>query len=285
MQRRQRFQRAANPNVLRLLSRIVRPAAGQQPAPEAAAGDMVARSRDNAPKPLVTTERVSRRAAPGGKSVKSNQAWKYPGGNIVRAESVSINGRYYTDPKEPEPGEPADQGRSVDTMLGPQTGVPRRKQESNFMITINPNKTFVGADVSTAQNAFRHALEHLKENEVLARCLKFGPKHEHYLNDRPHDVILPGISWAANVEVGEKYNRMHCHIYVTIEHYSQIQINVPMMQYEFRQGFNAHSALVNNALHPVRLHDAPYLQVKLLPQSDFTTIMRQYIHKGMMADQ
>ena len=81
--------RAAN---ARLLARVNRPAE-QANVPEDV---MVARKRQ----PQVATQRVSLKPAPGGKSVKANQAWKYPGNNIVRADSVLLNGRYYTDPKE-----------------------------------------------------------------------------------------------------------------------------------------------------------------------------------------
>tara|TARA_B100000212_G_scaffold313296_1_gene266108 strand:- start:7004 stop:7849 length:846 start_codon:yes stop_codon:yes gene_type:complete len=234
--------------------------------------DMVARNRRQDTQ--VVTQRVSRTPFPGGKSVKGKQAWKYPGGNIVRAPSVDINGRYYTDPKEPDAGTPKDQGQPIDNM---GDGTPRRKQESNFFITINPNQIYSPEFEGQARKQFEKALMHLQSNAVFARCLKFGPKDEHYVNDLPHDVILPGVDWKANVEVGENMRRMHCHIICYVTHYSQIQINVRMMQYEFRQGFNADLPLG----HRLRLTDPPYLQVKMLPQTDWTTIMRQYIKKGM----
>lgn len=261
--------RAAN---ARLLARVNRPA-GQADVP----GDvMVARQRQ----PQVATQRVSLKPAPGGKSVKANQAWKYPGNNIVRADSVLLGpeGRYYTDPKEH--GDDIDaaaskQGQKPD---GNTDGTPRRKQESNFLITINPNQAYGSDTHDRAMSAFKASLDYLSQTQTLVRCLKFGPKDIFYVNDVAQDVILPGVAWQANVEVGETSKRMHCHIWVTIEHYSQIQINVPMMQREFNAGFNASFP----ALDRLRLTDPPYLQVKLLPQSDWTTVMRQYIKKGMM---
>lgn len=241
---------------------------------------MVARNRTAttmAAKPTVTmaTQRVSQRAFPGGKSVKSRQAWKYPGGSIVRAPTVWLNGNYYTDPKEDPPGEAKHQGKPG---VGDTEGVPRRKQESNFFITINNNRSYDARCAPKAQNAYRKALHELNDVRTFARILKFGPKHEHYVNDNPEDVILPGVEFTASVETGDVLKRMHAHIILKIEHYSQIQINVPMLQYEFRRAFNA--ALP--ALDPCTQSSPPYVQVKMLPQSDWTTVMHQYVKKGMM---
>ena len=61
-----------------------------------------------------------------GKSAKSDQAWKYPGYNIVRAPNLTLGDNEYWDPKEL----PA--------------AMPRRLQESNFKITINTNRKFEG---------------------------------------------------------------------------------------------------------------------------------------------
>ena len=60
----------------------------------------------------ISTESVDMKAQ---KAAKTNQAWRYAGGQIVRAPSTDINGRQYEDPKDP--------------------GQPRRKQESNFFLT------------------------------------------------------------------------------------------------------------------------------------------------------
>jgi hypothetical protein len=223
--------------------------------------DMVARDRRK--DPVVVTQRVSRTPFPGGKNVKGKQAWKYPGGNIIRAPSVSINGRLYTDPKEAD--------------AGTEDGIPRRKQESNFFITINPNQRYSEALEGAAHVRFENALKHLQNDQTLVRCIKFGPKDSHYADDIAHDVLLPGIDWKATVECGEKLGRMHCHIILYVQHYSQIQIDVKMMQYEFRMAFNEGLTLGDRMV----LSDPPYIQVKMLPQGDWTTIMRQYIRKGM----
>ena len=244
--------------------------------------NMVARNRradlnpQSSSDPGIVTQRVSKTPFPGGKNVKSQQAWKYPGGNIIRAPTTSLNGRYYTDPKETDAGDPSSQGQSI---TGDGAGTPRRKQESNFFITLNPNQVYSDLEEDRARQHFVAALQHLEGNAVLARCLKFGPKDVHYTQDLAHDVILPGIDWKATVEVGEKLGRMHAHIICYISHYSQIQFDPKMLQYEFRMGFND-GLLLGDRLH---LKDPPYVQVKMLPQSDWTTIMRQYIRKGMDA--
>ena len=239
--------------------------------------NMVARNRPTTRPFDVTVQRVSKQPFLGGKSTKGKQAWKYPGGNIIRAATVDINGRYYSDPKEPDSGDHLTQAQPV---MGGETGTPRRKQESNFFITINPNREYHGDFEAQARKQFHKALLHLQKNEVFARCLKFGPKDKHYIQDLPQDVIQPGVDWKACVEVGEEKRRMHCHIICYVTHYSQIQINVPMLQYEFRYAFNE-DLPTNGPLSLLRLTQPPYTQVKMLPQTDWTTIMRQYIKKGM----
>lgn len=141
------------------------------------------------------------------------------------------------------------------------------------MITINPYQSYGPETAPIAEQAFKKALQHLSENTILVRYLKFGPKDKFYIKDIARDVILPTVQWQASVEVGENRGRMHAHIWCTIEHYSQIQINVPMMQREFVMGFNASFPGPNY----MRLSHMPYLDVKLLPQSDWTTVMRQFI--------
>lgn len=272
---------------LRLLNRFNNiPAPNIEPGASLDTDDnyMVARAR-TALAGAVSVQRVTQRAFPAGKKAKSNQSWKYPGNNIVRAPTAEINGRYYTDPKEADAGSASQQGQPVLEIFGDGelTGTPRRKQESNFFITINPNQTYFGADEDRARARFVAALQYLSQDEVFKTYLKFGPpkcpNNEHYQSDQPDDVIFPGIEWKANVEIGEKMNRMHAHIICYVEHYSQIQINTQMFQYEFRQAFN--EGLDDD--DPLVLTTVPYLQVKMLPQADWTTIMKQYIHKGMEA--
>ena len=141
------------------------------------------------------------------KSVKKNQAWRYPGGVIQRHTDTRINGRGpYTDDKDP--------------------GLPRRKQESNFFITLNTNRSCAGggdlADVG--KEAMRSTLNELSKDRMICQLLKFGPKNEkHYGADWYEDVIQK-IEWNAAVELGENLDRLHCHIWLTVHHYSQVQL-------------------------------------------------------------
>ena len=190
--------------------------------------------------------------------VKKAQNWKYPGGVIQRHPNLIINGTEYTDPKElPE-------------------RLPRRKQESNFFITLNTNRAprHYPAVSDAAWTAMQKALEHMKDESVICACLKFGPKDSTYVGDKYADVIHK-VEWKAGVETGDTLERLHAHIWLTITHYSQIQINPQMTQHIFKEEYNRH------APKDLKISGLPYIQVKLLPQSDFTTIMKQYMHKGM----
>ena len=145
----------------RLLSRVNRP-----PNAQDIPGDyceMVARNRHA---PQIATQRISFKPVPG---VKANQAWKYPGYNIVRAAGTTLNGRFYTDPKHYETD---DMKATAAALQGEQPaadadGAPRRKQESNFLITINPNQQYHGDSVPRAEKAFETALQHLHDRTIL----------------------------------------------------------------------------------------------------------------------
>ena len=109
----------------------------------------------------------------------------------------------------------------------------------------------------------------------MATYIKFGPKHDHYRDDKFVDVI-GGIDWKAASETGPTHGKVHSHIWVTITHYSQIQINVQMLMYQSKRLYNQYVLLKQD-----KITRQPYVHVKLLPQSNWTDVMRQYIHKGM----
>ena len=166
----------------RLLTRETRRATPQE-SPMVARAAAGAASRSNL---SVVTQPVNFKASVGA---KASQAWKYPGYNILRAPSVFLTtpGKLYTDPKEPD----ADNAN----------GKPRRKIESNFFITINPNQKVPAAKEVGAQEIFKNALKKIAREENLVQYLKFGPKDGHYVGDHAIDVIEK-IDWDANVEIG-----------------------------------------------------------------------------------
>ncbi|AUD57243.1 hypothetical protein [Pleurochrysis sp. endemic virus 1a] len=217
------------------------------------AAGMIQRASQSKP-PVISTQSVDFKAP---HSAKSEQAWKYPGGQIVRAPSTNLGGRNYTDPKN--------------------TDKPRRKHESNFFITINTNKSPKTPLVAEeGVKRLEDTLQQLSDETNVALYLKFGPKDAAYEEDKYSDVIH-SLDWKAAVETGDVQKRLHAHIWLTISHYSQIQINVQMLMHLSRKIFNAGLQLGS----PLRIVDMPYIHVKLLPQGDWTTVMRQYIHKGM----
>ena len=229
----------------------------------------------------VATERTSLRQPPGGRNVKKDQAWKYPGNTIERAGSILLNGRFYTDPKE-EPFESnrQHQGRDLtDTPNAPLEGTPRRKQETHLFITINTNHSYPDAALSTAKAIFHTALLDLKTN--VEGYLKFGPMNAFYQNDKASDVILKPIGWEAEVETGETLRRLHCHITLNINHYSQIQVSAPLLAHKFREAFNN---AAGGSSSPFYLSKPPYINIaKPLPQKQWeSTLLRQYMRKELL---
>jgi len=165
----------------------------------------------------ISTESVDLKPA---HSAKTSQAWKYPGGKIVRAPTTMLDIKKYFDHKDPSE--------------------PRRKQESNFFITINTNKSPEDpVDMNTSVQAMERMLRDISQEKVLASYIRFGPKHKEYEEDKYADVIH-SVDWKANVETGDKLKRVHAHIWMTMTHYSQVQINVHALMHLSKQSYNAH---------------------------------------------
>jgi hypothetical protein len=122
---------------------------------------------------MVSVERVNFKSAT---HTKKQQAWRYKGNLVARAQFVTINGRKLVDHKPGPNGE---------------TGLARRKQESNFFLTINPNLApRNGPDVDRVTNALQKMVDLLGTNAGVKSILKFGPKDEFYKDDRYEDLIL-----------------------------------------------------------------------------------------------
>jgi hypothetical protein len=200
--------------------------------------------------------------------VKARQEWKYANGIVKRHPSLPIgtidNPQYY-DPKH------FDADKKTGELLG------RRAQESNFFITINTNKSSkVMANEIKMRNALKSTLEYLGEPHTICSFLKFGPVDPVYRNDKYADVIEK-IDWSGEVEVGEQLGRVHGHVWMTCHHWSQVQINSGMLSYLARDHYNS------QVPKEMQCRGRPYVHVKLLPQSDWTTVMRNYIKKAMNA--
>lgn len=240
-------------------------------------------------KPRITLENMDLHTEHGSESVKEAGAWRYPGGVIQRLPTFDANGAtaHLFDPK--------------DTTLG------RRKIESNFLITLNTNRSIHGRSqieryeeptgkfktrrvripvpggaVEAARQAMKRTMEFLAEDCSMATYLKFGPKDAAYANDKYNEVVK-SIEWQAAVETGDG-GRLHAHIWMTVHHYSQVQINMPMMQYMFKKQYN-HECDKSGIAGEMKIAatSKPYIQVKLLPTTDWAIVMKQYIHKGMSA--
>jgi hypothetical protein len=200
---------------------------------------------------------------------KAVGAWRYKGSSVLRANDLDIN-KYY-DHKSAS-------GKAHESLTPEMSEkLPRRRQESNFFITVNPN---LGANTTDGvcdrdglYATLNGVLAYLSSEKVIATYLKYGPKHQEYINDLYSDVVVQR-DWIAAAETGPKKARVHAHIWLTLHHYSQIQIDTKMLAHTVR-------AQYNKASGDRKLKGLPYIHVKLLPQSDWTDVMKGYIHKAM----
>lgn len=223
-------------------------------------GTMVKR---NNLKPDIVAQPVRFQSGIAAKGAKAEQAWRYPNNQIVRAPTIHLgtSGRAYTDPK-------SDQEK------------PRRLQESNFFITCNPNKGFSQADVSKAAGVMWEVLKDMFSQENVFKLITLGPKNpEVYGEDLIEDVIR-NVESTPTVEVGSKKNRMHSHIILEIEHFSQVQINIPIFRQLYTEAYNRFGEKVG-----LKMPRGLYLKVDMLPQSNWTTVSKNYVKKAMLASQ
>jgi hypothetical protein len=214
---------------------------------------------------------------------KNDQSWKYKGGLVDRAPSVMLGGVHLYDHK----------------LDGTGTKVPRRRQESNFFLTINPNLAPRSvSDVHKVSAAVEAMARELGTDRGVANFMKYGPKNPEVYGMDTYEQVISGIEWNAGVEMGGVAGRTHMHAWLTVTHYSQVQIDVHKLQYLARHLYNEAYA-GRDVSFPVgeeltkRRHmtsqdkfvitKLPYVHVRLLPQSNWTTVMRGYMQKGMSA--
>ena len=97
----------------------------------------------------------------------------------VKRKDPEINEAYDSRPDTSLGGTPGyfdhDRGDGVKNLA-------RRKQESNFFITINSNQAPTAADdVDASLTAMNKMLKEISKESVMATYIKFGPKHEEYM--------------------------------------------------------------------------------------------------------
>lgn len=200
----------------------------------------------------------------GGTSAKDDQRWKYRGGVIRRAPSLYLDGtgRVHRDPKEP-----------------PGRDLPRRQQESNFLLTINTNKSPRDAGIAfqVAAEAAADALETLSQD---FSWIEFGagPKGNAEFRSDRFAAVVEHVDWYPAVEIGSQVHRLHTHTRARFIHYSQLRVNVRALQYAFRAAFNSKFPIG----HPMRIEGLPYVHVRLLSQTESDMIMGQYLAKDRM---
>jgi hypothetical protein len=148
----------------------------------------------------------------------------------------------------------------------------RRKQQSNFFITINTNKRKF--DEALDVEAVKRALQRCFQEEVT-NVLRFGPAHYLTYGDdwKYADAVVEKVDMRACVERGPVTGSLHAHLYLTISHWSQIQVDVKRMQVMFKETFNKHATV------PILKNGLPAVMIKLYPQTDWGQIMAHYLTK------
>ena len=244
-------------------------------------GAMVKRTRD----PMKVA--LSSRSKKMHTSAKHEQAYMYPDGVIKRAPSVMLNGHYYTDPRSDRTKSDGETQRNAQggnkIPRGVVAGQARRLIESNFLLTINPNRKW-GSDGTDqiARDIFRQTMDKLEANFLM--CLKVPAKTRAQPDYSPHfqkdvlDDVIVTVDAKDSIEVGEKQKRMHAHTIIDIKHYSMIQLNMPAIRSHFKEIWN--EICTKPAYTSYKLKAMPYVDVQLLKQSNAMDIIKAYMNKS-----
>lgn len=160
-----------------------------------------------------------------------------------------------------------------------QTGQPlgRRKQQSNFFMTLNTNKRKF--DEARDTDAMSHAIDEIFRRRVFD-ILKFGPMHpDTYGGDgNIADEVVEKVEVKAGIERGPVTGALHAHLYLTITHWSQLQIDVPRLQFLFKEAYN------EKAITKMTDKGRLAIKVELQPQTDYGQIIAFYLSKQVGAD-
>ncbi len=233
-------------------------------APDVAAlptGTMVKRTHAT---PDIVAQPVKFQSAITHRGAKAEQAWRYPNNQVVRAPSLILgaSGKSYTDPKSD--GEEK----------------PRRLQESNFFITINPNKKHADVDAAHAAGVMWNVLQKLFAPDKVYKLITLGPKNADVYGDDIYEEVIRTIETTPTVEVGDKAGRMHSHIIFEIEHFSQVQVNIPVLRALYIDEYNRLGAQFG-----MKITKSVRIKVDMLPQSNWTTVSKNYVKKAMLQHQ
>ena len=111
--------------------------------------------------------------------------------------------------------------------------IPRRIHETNLFMTINTNRQ------SADMNALKATMEEIFGNPAhVAQVLVLGPVDKRYATDQLGDVLIKVFS-EAGIERGPTNGHVHAHVWVTLEHCSQLQIGSRKMQQLVKLVYNS----------------------------------------------
>jgi len=225
---------------------------------------------------------------------RTSQAETRHGGVTVTAGVDSVGNIRRTSGLQAQARKSANKPRADHFVLGPSgkrytddqaigEELPRRRHESNFFITINTNKAVPNERRVSATRIYKSVMDQIMNVENLRNLIMFGPKnYAHYGEDVFDDVIVqqqdpPLPSFDTGIEFGPSKKRLHSHTWLYIVHYSQIQISPQALTQQFSALWNAHFQTND----PLYMTKKPYVHIRLLPQTDWAAVMREYIHKAM----
>jgi hypothetical protein len=159
-----------------------------------------------------------------------------------------------------------------------QTGNPlgRRRQQSNFFMTLNTNKRKFDELADT--QAMAAALDAVFKARVF-EILKFGPAHPGtYAADAAlANEVVEKIEVKAGIERGPVTGALHAHAYLTITHWSQIHIDIKRLQFLFKEAYNSKAR--TKIAHGKQIA----VKVELQPQTDYSQIIAFYLTKQVAA--
>ncbi len=146
----------------------------------------------------------------------------------------------------------------------------RRTRYSEWLVTVNTNKTFEDEDQRrTISAAVIKAVDKVFTQEIpLAYRINPKEEREMYLRDTPAENIQKVKTLGAS-EVGQKYKKLHVHVVLSVKHNTNLEINMNAAHQRLKYWVNAYTRGVVSR---------PYMNIRFLRSSQGNAI--DYIQKG-----
>ena len=125
--------------------------------------------------------------------------------------------------------------------------MPKRLKFSSFLLTVNQNKSFDKGDVKNLKREakkLRNSIDNVLNEGNLKNIIKVNKKED---KEKNLNQIIRAVNIYKALEYGEEKGKLHSHIYIIINHYSNIRLDNERIRKELKSEMDS-NIYYNNTL-------------------------------------